>query len=132
MENLHLIALSASVAAIILGGGYFSYLEKRRRLELLHAERLAAIEKGIPLPELPVDPLAAFWARPDLPHLFHPPPNPRLPLFIGVIIGAFGLGSMIAFSLVPRTQEYWPLPLPFALIGVGLMLYYFLAGDRTS
>ena len=80
MDNLRLIALSASVAAIILGGSYINYLEKRRRLELLHAERLAAIEKGIPLPELPVDPLAAFWVRPDLPAPLHPLPNPRFPL----------------------------------------------------
>jgi hypothetical protein len=33
--------------------------------------------------------------------------------------------------LVPRIHEFWPLPLPLALMGLGLVLYYLLA-DRAS
>lgn len=33
--------------------GLISSREKQRRLELIHQERMAAIEKGAPLPELP-------------------------------------------------------------------------------
>jgi hypothetical protein len=109
MDNLHLIALSASVAAIILGGSYFNYLEKRRRLELLHAAAFGSHGKGMPLP----------WCCPSIrwppsgpgpicPVSYIHCPNPRFPLFIGIIIGAFGLRSMIAFSLVRESTRLTP------------------------
>ena len=40
-----------------LGYFYFKHAERPRRLEIIHAERLAAMDKGIPLPELPLDPV---------------------------------------------------------------------------
>ena len=81
--------------------------------------RLAAMEKGIPLPELPLDPA-----------VFHNPPDPHVPLIIGIVLTAVGAGSMIALSLMLSgdNRTYWPVPLPLASIGLGLVLYYFLAG----
>jgi hypothetical protein len=41
---------------------------------------------------------------------------------------------MIAFFLTGTLENLpalWPFPLPFALMGVGLMLYYFLAAERA-
>ena len=46
----------ASLAAAFVAYCYFKHVERRRRLELVHQERLAAMDKGIPLPELPLDP----------------------------------------------------------------------------
>jgi len=48
------------------------------------------------------------------------------------VLLAMGAGSMIALSLIPAVgqQSYWPLPLPVALLGLGLMLYHFLSGNR--
>ena len=46
----------AAIAAAIVAYLYFKHVERRRRLEIIHQERLAAMEKGIPLPELPIDP----------------------------------------------------------------------------
>lgn len=45
-----------AVAAALMAWLYFKHMEGRRRLEVIHQERLAAMDKGIPLPELPLDP----------------------------------------------------------------------------
>lgn len=84
-------------------------------------ERLAAMEKGIPLPELPID--APETQR---------PPDPRVPLIIGIVLAGFGLGLMIAMSMVDEFRRAWPMPLPVAFMGAGLVLYYYLAGRDQS
>jgi len=116
-------AIVAALAAAVVAYMYIRHLERRRRLELVHQERLAAMEKGIPLPELPLDP----------PRLSKPP-DPRAPLLHGIVWSALGFGSMLALRLIepwPNGQVIWPLPLPLALLGFGLILYYALASDRA-
>lgn len=110
------------VTALTVGVVGYLYLrsqDRRRRLEIIHAERLAAMEKGIPLPELPLDPLATTRR----------PSDPGAPLIIGIVLAAFGIGSIIALALVDRFRPAWPMPLPVALMGAGLVLYYYLASD---
>jgi hypothetical protein len=110
-----------ALAAAFLGYFYLKHLERQRRLEIVHQERLAAMDKGIPLPELPIDPPRV-----------QAPPDPRIPLILGIVLLAVGGGAMAAFSLVSgdSIHMFWPMPLPLALVGVGLMLYYFLAQNR--
>jgi len=110
-----------ALAAIILGYFYLKSRDRQRRLEIIHQERLAAMDKGIPLPELPIDP-PPVDKRPD----------PHVPLILGIVLLAFGAGSMIAIGLVTKVGErnFWPMPLPVAMIGLGLMLYHFLAGNQ--
>ena len=113
----------AAIAAAIVAYLYFKHLERQRRLEILHQERLAAMEKGIPLPELPLDPTRA-----------PKPPDPRVPLIHGIAWTALGGGGMLALGLIgplPNGPVLWPLPLPLMLLGVGLMLYYALASERA-
>jgi hypothetical protein len=43
----------AALAAVFIAYFYFKHKTRLRRLELIHQERLAAMDKGIPLPELP-------------------------------------------------------------------------------
>jgi hypothetical protein len=95
---------------------YFSHQERQRRLEIVHRERLAAIEKGIPLPELPLEPPSVGV-----------PQDGHFPLFPGIVLLTFGVGSMAAFLMTSRLAEYWMLPLPFAFMGVGLILYHVLS-----
>ncbi len=95
----------------------YEYLKRRgweRRMEIMHAERLTAMEKGIPLPELPIDPPL-------------PPTDPRVPLVVGVVLTTFGGGAMISLAILAVGKNYWAAPLPVTLVGVGLMLYYFLS-----
>jgi hypothetical protein len=113
----------AAIAAGIVAYLYFKHLERQRRLEIIHQERLAAMEKGIPLPELPLDPTKASK-----------PPDPRATLIHGIAWTALGGGGMLALGLVgpfPNGPALWPLPIPLMLLGVGLVLYYALASERA-
>ena len=113
----------AALAAALVAYLYFRHIERQRRLEIVHQERLAAMERGIPLPELPLDP-------PRVPT----PPDPRAPLIHGIVWSALGGGGMLALRLIgwqPNALVLWPLPLPIALLGIGLILYYALASERA-
>jgi hypothetical protein len=113
----------AALAAAFVAYLYFRHVERQRRLEFVHQERLAAMEKGIPLPELPLDP-------PKVPK----PPDPRAILIHGIAWSALGGGAMLALRLTgpwPDGPALWPLPLPLVFLGVGLILYYTLASDRA-
>jgi hypothetical protein len=113
-DALIVIALIAG----FLGYHYLKQREKQRRLEIIHAERLAAIEKGIPLPEVPIDPPPSAWRR---------PPDPKVPLAIGIVLTAFGVGAMVMLAIVAQGQPFWAVPLPVAMMGLGLILFYRLS-----
>ena len=66
MEQPHSIGDALIVVALVagfIGYLYIKSLEKRRRLETIHAERVIAMEKGIPLPDLPLEPTTRlnYW-----------------------------------------------------------------------
>lgn len=111
-----------ALAAAFLGYLYLKFREKQHYLEILHAERLAAIEKDIPLPELPIEPLFVKTAR---------PPDARVGALIGIVLLFFGLGSMLALWLLPGLHAYWPAPLPVTFIGGGLLIA-FSASSRVN
>ena len=116
-DGIIVVALAAAVVAYL----YFKHRERERRFDIIHQERLAAMEKGVPLPELPLDPLPGR------------PGDPHAPLMHGVVWAAFGFGSMLALHLTGSNVggvALWPAPLPLALLGVGLMLYYALTVER--
>lgn len=111
----------AALAAAIFGFAYLKHRERQRRLEIIHQERLVAMDKGIPLPELPLDP-------PAVQGLSDPPVLPIL----GVILLTLGTGAIVMLRLLPTVEQrsYWAMPLPLALMGFGLLLYNFLAVRR--
>lgn len=111
-----------ALAAAFLGYFYLKFREKQRYLDILHGERLAAMEKGVPLPELPIEPLFVKTAR---------PPDFRVGLLLGVVLLCFGLGSMLALWLIPGVHTYWPAPLPVTFIGGGL-IFAFSAGSHID
>ena len=84
----------AALAAAFVAYLYFRHLERQRRLEVLHQERMAAMDKGIPLPELPLDPLKV-----------PKPPDPREPLMHGIVWLALGFGAMLALRLIPNAPR---------------------------
>jgi hypothetical protein len=118
-----------AVATVLAGLLLFTYLQyrlKRRRTEIIHQERMVAMEKGIPLPEFPnLDiGLSPFL----LTRLAAKPASPQASLLTGIIFLCVSVGGMIVlFFLLPLdTHLYWILPLPLALVGIGLLLYYAL------
>jgi hypothetical protein len=116
-DGLIVVALAGALVAYL----YFKHVERRRRLEIIHQERVAAMDKGIPLPELPLDPTKESG-----------PVDPRAPLMHGLIWVSLGAGGMIALALgpFPNASSIWPLPVPLVTLGGGLILYYLLASER--
>jgi hypothetical protein len=111
----------AALAAALVAYLYFQHVERRRRLEIVHQERLAAMDKGIPLPEFPLDPPKVQKG-----------PDPRATLVHGIVWTTLGIGSMAALALIGSSgPTFWPLPLPLAFMGIGLILYYALASERS-
>ncbi len=115
-DALIVLALTAG----FLGYQYMKRRDVQRRLEILHAERLAAMDKGIPLPELPIDPPPEAWQR---------PPDPKVPLAIGIVLTAFGVGAMGMLAILAPGRPYWAVPLPIAMMGLGLCLYHRLSAE---
>jgi hypothetical protein len=88
-------SIGDGMTALALAGGIVGYLyithrSKQRRLEIIHEERMAAMEKGIPLPEFPL----------DQPKQHRPPDPPVLPI-LGIVLATLSLGTMIVLYLNP-------------------------------
>ena len=83
-----------ALAADLYGYSYLKHLGRQRRLEIIHQERLTAMDKGIPLPEFPIDP-------PRVQKM----PNPHVPLILGIVLVAFGAGSMAALRLMATADN---------------------------
>jgi hypothetical protein len=114
-DGLVVLALAAGVVGYV----YVKQQSHRKRLEIIHQERLVAIEKGIPLPEFPLE-----------------PQNPRvsdqtvLPI-LGTVLFSLSVGTMIVLyrTLEAAEHEFWVSPLPFAFLGVGLFAFQFMKRD---
>ena len=115
------VAVALSPWAFFLVLGYFNWRQNRRRLEMLHQERMAAIEKGLPLVEMPdLDGINPF-NRPRKSY-------PNAVLVLGIIFVAVGAGAMgaMALSRIPELNAFWSIPLPLVLLGAGLVLCHIL------
>jgi len=115
----------AALAAAFVAWLFIRHVERQRRLEIVHKERLIAMDKGIPLPELPLDVATG-----------RTPPDPRAPLLHGIVWTALGIGGIAALLLFGKLPSYggheiWPLPIPLLFLGIGLILYYVLASRRA-
>jgi hypothetical protein len=102
-------------------------LRLQKRMELVHKERMIAMEKGIPLPELPdfgeppvSSPLTEALASVRI--------NPRWPLGTGALAVMLGAGLSLALWLSedPDPHKAWPFGLVGVFFGIGLFLHYFL------
>jgi len=103
-----------------------------KRMELVHKERMMAMEKGIPLPELPDfgepsarSPLTEALASVRI--------NPRWPLGLGALAVMMGAGMSLALwlSTDPEAHRAWPLGLLGVFFGVGLFFHYLLTRPAT-
>ena len=117
-DGLIVMAIAAAVVAWL----YMKHRERQRRLEIVHEERMAAMQKDIPLPELRFD-------EPQVPK----PDGPHAMLLHGVVWLAFGVGGVVTLAIVGMRNDMpsaWSLPLPLVFLGAGLVLYYALTRDR--
>src|SRR5580698_4638826 len=110
-DGLVTLALAAGIV------GYFHVRQesRRKRLEMIHRERLLAMEKGIPLPEFPMEQPRA------------PEPDNVIPI-LGMVLLSLSVGTMIVLNLMLQGAEhgFWVAPLPFAFLGTGFLAFHFL------
>ena len=101
---------------------------RERKVERQHKERMMAMEKGIPLPELPAEDDAPA-RRPLLAEIVAAIRiNPRWPLGLGAVFVMFGIGLSAALALSQEPEHYrvWSFGLIPVFFGLGLMLHYAL------
>jgi hypothetical protein len=110
-----------ALAAGIVGYVYVKDQSRRNRLEIIHQERLVAMEKGIPLPEFPLEPAR----NPN-----DPDPNNVIPI-LGTILFSLSVGAMLVLYLTLQggNHGFWVSPLPFVFLGVGLLAFHALKRD---
>jgi hypothetical protein len=108
-----------ALAGSILGYLYMKHQSRQKRIEIIHQERMAAMEKGIPLPEFPLEP-APERHRPD----------PTVIPILGTVLLSLSAGAMIVLYLnLPAPSHFWLSPLPFTFLGMGLIAFHFLKGE---
>jgi len=117
--------VTLSLAGCIIGYLYMKHQSGQKRMEIIHLERMAAMEKGIPLPEFPLEPSRE-----------RRPPDPTVAPILGMVLLSLSVGTMIVLSLILESSHgFWVAPLPFAFLGVGLIAYHYLLakpGVNTS
>jgi hypothetical protein len=100
---------------------------RERRMEMIHKERMMAMEKGIPLPELPdfADPAGRSTLGEAIAGVRI---NPRWPLGLGAVFVMLGTGISLALWLSPEHDPHnaWPVGLVGVFFGIGLFLHYVL------
>jgi hypothetical protein len=111
------------MTALALAGGIVGYLylkhqSQQKKIEVVHQERMAAMDKGIPLPEFPLEPT---WKRRGS------DPDNVIPI-LGMVLFTLSLGTMIvlALTLDAESRSFWVTPLPFAFLGAGFIGFHFL------
>lgn len=127
MDSTFLIINQLTGLAWVFGAAFvfllLRMLNTRRyqiKLDFIHKERLAAMDKGIPLPELP------DYDKPSQTLLGYARLNPRWPLGAGVtlILGGIGLGLALYLSGDPYHRQIWSFSFIPMFVGLGLMLHY--------
>jgi hypothetical protein len=108
------------LAAGIVGYIYVQHQTRRKRLEIIHQERMAAMEKGIPLPEFPLEPVRATR-----------PPDPTVLPIMGLVMLTLSIGTMIVLCVMfPAARNgAWVAPLPLAFLGIGLLGFHLMKRD---
>ena len=116
-DGMVMVALSGGIVGYL----YIRHSGRQKRMEIIHQERMVAMEKGIPLPELPME-----LREPE-----RRPPDPTVLPILGIVLSTLSVGAMIMLylTLPAPAQSFWLSPLPFAFLGVGLFAFHFLKGE---
>jgi hypothetical protein len=118
-------------AAFVLAIIYMTHRKRQKTLDLIHKERLAAIEKGIPISEWPDYDINGKGSGRS--SLFAPEEsNPRGALGAGAILIMIGVGISAAFYLWRGMRILWPVGLIIVFTGIGVVLSYFLTREKKS
>jgi hypothetical protein len=109
------VPLSIPIVWIVL-----NYRKRRRLMELHHAERMAAIERGMDVPPLPIDLIDGGSRR------------RRSSLLPGLVWFFIGLALLV--GTLTLGEEDIPIVGGLVPLGIGLayLIYYFVEGRRSE
>lgn len=119
------LSMLIPIVAIIMGIGIamlglvLDYRKKREIFELLHKERMAAIERGLEVPPLPAELLQSRRAR-----------TPSDYLRRGIVLLLIGMAVTTALYFQNRDHSLWGL-VPTA-IGIAYLLIYWLEERKQA
>jgi hypothetical protein len=101
----------------------------RIRMEMIQKERAIAIEKGVPMPELP-DYDNGHGATRLMSRFFHP----RTVLGLGIILIFGGVGTCLALQHSGDAELHmnWSMGLIPAFVGVGFVLHYLVTRKNVG
>jgi hypothetical protein len=120
-----ILGLTIPIVAIVLGlgvamlGMWLDYRKKREMYQLHHAERMAAIEKGIDLPPLPLEFFQGHKHRDVTPFTY---------LRRGMMWSLIGVAVTVALWGTGRSNFWWGL-VPTG-VGVAYLLSYLVERNR--
>ncbi len=106
---------------------YFFWTERNKKYrhvqDLIHKERMNAIERGVPYPELP-----PYAATEEKYHVNGSSPNPRRMLAWGVVLLIGGVGVLVSLLISQNDdlRHNWTLGFVPMFFGFGLGLAYCL------
>jgi hypothetical protein len=116
------IPIGGSLAALVV---WFTlnYYKRRRLMELHHAERMAAIERGMDIPPLPIELIDGRST----------PKRRRTALLPGLVWFFVGLAVVVG-SLAGDADGEIPVFLGLIPLGIGLayLIYYFFEGRKVE
>ncbi len=118
-------------AAVLLIAWHLRGKRKLQKLNIIHTERMKAMEKGIPLPEFPElseTEGRALIGKALASHMASRSVNPRWPLGVGALLIMAGLGTAVAMRMSAWDfhNELWPFGLIGVFLGIGMFLFYAL------
>ena len=115
------IPIGGSLAALVVWLT-LNYYKRRRLMELHHAERMAAIERGMDIPPLPIELIDGRST----------PKRRRTALLPGLVWFFVGLAVVVG-ALVERDEDI-PVFLGLIPLGIGLayLIYYFFEGRNVE
>jgi hypothetical protein len=124
--DVAILGVMVPIVAIVMGIGIgmlklgLDYRNRREMFRLHHAERLAAIEKGVEVAPLPPEFFQTYR---------RPAPGGASSLRWGLIWLLVGCALVVALYFGSGHEDAWWGLLP-AAIGAALLLYYFIAGRK--
>lgn len=99
--------------------------------EMIHRERIEAMQQGLPVPEAPQVPTTVSDASVRISrlsiHWFR-----AVSLALGLFFLFTGMGMCLAFSVVEDFREIWSIGMIPAMAGIGFLLFYGLSRDLAS
>ena len=118
----------AAMLAFVWGMKYMHTRKRQEERQMIHRERTLAMEKGIPLPEFPID--EDDSAKSTLLEISNASRSllPKLTLGCGLILFFLGAGVLVALKMHPDSEmsSMWTMSFIPIFVGVGFLLYHLL------